>query len=98
MLPTLPLGTLVANLVGGYLIGVAVGSVLQLQLVSAEWRLFIITGFLGSLTTFSTFSVEAVELMSSQRYGWAVLHVVSHLAGSLVMTVLGICTVRWLAA
>lgn len=98
MLPTLPLGTLVANLVGGYLIGVAVESVLQLQLVSAEWRLFIITGFLGSLTTFSTFSIEAVELMSSQRYGWAMLHVGTHLAGSLVMTVLGIATVRWLAA
>jgi CrcB protein len=98
IIPTLPLGTLVANLAGGYLIGVAVESVLQLQLVSAEWRLFIITGFLGSLTTFSTFSIEAVELMSSQRYGWAMLHVGSHLAGSLVMTVLGICTVRWLAA
>jgi CrcB protein len=97
VVPTLPLGTLLANLVGGYLIGIAVESVLQLQLVSAEWRLFIITGFLGSLTTFSTFSIEAVELMSSQRYGWALLHVGSHLAGSLVMTVLGICTVRWLA-
>jgi CrcB protein len=97
-LPTLPLGTLVANLVGGYLIGIAVEMVLQLQLVSAEWRLFIITGFLGSLTTFSTFSIEAVELMAAQRYGWAMLHVGSHLAGSLVMTVLGIYTVRWLAA
>ena len=97
VLPTLPLGTLVANLAGGYLIGVAVELVLQLQLVSAEWRLFIITGFLGSLTTFSTFSIEAVELMSQQRYGWAMLHVGSHLAGSLAMTVLGIYTVRWLA-
>lgn len=98
VLPTLPLGTLVANLAGGYLIGVAVELVLQLQLVSAEWRLFIITGFLGSLTTFSTFSIEAVELMSQQRYGWAMLHVGSHLAGSLAMTVLGIHTVRWIAA
>ena len=98
LLPTLPLGTLLANLAGGYLIGVAVELVLQLQLVSAEWRLFIITGFLGSLTTFSTFSIEAVELMAQQRYGWAMLHVGSHLAGSLAMTVLGIYTVRWLAA
>ena len=98
LVPTLPLGTLLANLVGGYLIGIAVESVLQLQLVSLEWRLFIITGFLGALTTFSTFSIEAVELLSQQRYGWAMLHVSSHLAGSLVMTVLGIYTVRWLAA
>ena len=93
--PNLPLGTLAANLIGGYLVGVAVELVLQLALVSAEWRLFIITGFLGSLTTFSTFSVEAVELLSLQRYGWALLHVGSHLAGSLLATLLGIFTVRW---
>ena len=95
VVPNLPLGTLAANLIGGYLIGVAVELVLQLALVSAEWRLFIITGFLGSLTTFSTFSVEAVELLSLQRYGWALLHVGSHFAGSLLATLLGIFTVRW---
>jgi CrcB protein len=94
VVPNLPLGTLAANLIGGYLIGIAVELVLQLSLVSAEWRLFIITGFLGSLTTFSTFSIEAVELLSMQRYGWAALHIGSHFAGSLVMTVLGIYTVR----
>ncbi len=92
--PNLPLGTLAANLIGGYLVGIAVELVLQLALVSAEWRLFIITGFLGGLTTFSTFSIEATELIAMQRYGWAVLHIGSHLAGSLAMTVLGIYTAR----
>jgi len=94
LVPTLPLGTLAANLIGGYLIGVAVELVVQGALLSAEWRLFIITGFLGGLTTYSTFSAEAVELLQYQHYGWAMLHVGSHLAGSLAMTVLGIYTVR----
>ena len=98
IVPTLPLGTLAANLIGGYLIGIAVECVLQLHLVSAEWRLFIITGFLGGLTTFSTFSAEAVELMAQQRYGWALAHIGSHLAGSLLMTFAGIWTVRWIVA
>jgi len=96
--PNLPLGTLTANLVGGYVVGVAVEFFLQHASMPAEWRLFVITGFLGSLTTFSTFSAEAVELLALQRYGWAMLHVGSHLAGSLVMTVLGLYTVRWLTA
>lgn len=98
VVPSLPLGTLAANLIGGYLIGVAVELVVQLALVSAEWRLFIITGFLGGLTTFSTFSIEAVELVAAQRYGWALLHAGSHLAGSLLMTLFGILTVRWVVA
>lgn len=96
--PNLPLGTLVANLVGSYIVGVAVEFFLQHTSVPAEWRLFVITGFLGSLTTFSTFSAEAVDLLAMQRYGWAMLHIGSHLAGSLAMTVLGLCTVRWLSA
>lgn len=97
VVPNLPLGTLTANLVGGYIVGVAVEFFLQHASVPAEWRLFVITGFLGSLTTFSTFSAEAVELLALQRYGWAMLHVGLHLAGSLVMTVLGLYTVRWLS-
>ena len=97
VVPNLPLGTLTANLVGGYIVGVAVEFFLQHASVPAEWRLFVITGFLGSLTTFSTFSAEAVELLALQRYGWAMLHVGSHLAGSLAMTVLGLYTVRWLS-
>jgi len=97
-LPHLPLGTLAANLIGGYFVGVAVEFFLSHALLPVEWRLFVITGFLGGLTTFSTFSAEAVELLALQRYGWAMLHIGSHLAGSLVMTVLGLYTVRWLSA
>ena len=98
VVPTLPLGTLAANLIGGYLIGAAVEFFLQHALLPAEWRLFVITGFLGGLTTFSTFSAESVQLLSEQQYGWAALHIGSHLAGSLALTALGIYTVRWLAA
>jgi CrcB protein len=98
IVPNLPLGTLASNLIGGYLIGVALEFFLQHLLVPAEWRLFVITGFLGSLTTFSTFSAEAVALLSQHHYGWAMLLIGSHLAGSIAMTVLGLYTVRWLAA
>jgi CrcB protein len=94
VVPTLPLGTLVANLVGGYLIGVAVELFVQHAALAAEFRLFVITGFLGGLTTFSTFSAEAVTLLSRQQYAWAAAHVGSHLVGSIVMTVLGIATVK----
>ena len=97
VLPTLPLGTLAANLMGGYFVGLAVEYFLQHALLPAEWRLFVITGMLGGLTTFSTFSAEAVQLIELQKYGWVLLHAGSHLAGSLVMTVLGLYTVRWLA-
>jgi CrcB protein len=98
VVPNLPLGTLASNLIGGYLIGVAMELFLQHVLVPPEWRLFVITGFLGSLTTFSTFSAEAVTLLSDARYGWAMLLIGSHLAGSIAMTILGLYTVRWLAA
>lgn len=96
--PLLPLGTLTANLVGGYLIGLALGWFLQYPSLPPEYRLFLITGLLGGLTTFSTFSLEAVELLMGEQYGWAALHVTTHLAGSLLLTALGILTVRWLAA
>ena len=96
--PSLPLGTLASNLIGGYLIGVAVEVLTHHSLLSPEWRLFIITGFLGGLTTFSTFSAEAVNLLSREHYEWAVALIASHLAGSLVMTMLGIATVRAIAS
>lgn len=96
LLPTLPMGTLVANLVGGYLVGVAVAWFGEHAGLPAEARLFVITGFLGGLTTFSTFSAEAVTLMSRAQYAWAAAHIGAHLAGSIVMTVLGMLTIKWL--
>ncbi|MBU1214364.1 MAG: fluoride efflux transporter CrcB [Gammaproteobacteria bacterium] len=94
----LPPGTLAANLVGGYLIGVAVAFFMQHPGLSPEWRLFIITGFLGGLTTFSTFSAETVTLLMRGQYAWASGIVAAHLGGSLLMTVLGIQTFKWFNA
>jgi CrcB protein len=96
--PNLPLGTLAANLIGGYLIGVAVEVFSQQGALPVEMRLFVITGFLGGLTTFSSFSAEAVGLLMGSRYAWAILLISSHLVGSIVMTVAGIFTVRSLTA
>jgi len=92
--PNLPYGTLTANLLGGYLIGAAVQYFSQQTSVPVELRLLIITGFLGGLTTFSTSSAEAVGLLMQHRYGWAVALIMSHLAGSILMTILGIVSVR----
>jgi len=96
ILPTLPLGTLAANLVGGYLMGIAMGIISHYASLPAEARLLITTGFLGGLTTFSTFSAEAVTLLSRQQYGWAAAHISTHLLGSLAMTVLGVITINLL--
>ena len=93
----LPAGTLLANLVGGYLIGVAVAWISARPEVSPEWRLFVVTGFLGGLTTFSTFSAESVGMLLRGDYGWAALHASGHLFGSLTMTALGIASYRALA-
>ena len=96
--PGLPLGTLAANLIGGYLVGVAVAYFSNNANLPVEARLFIITGFLGGLTTFSTFSAETVTMLMREQYGWALGTICAHLGGSLVMTVLGIITVKWVAA
>jgi fluoride exporter len=93
-LPGLPLGTLVANLIGGYLIGIAVEWLRIASTLSPEWRLLVITGFLGGLTTFSTFSAESVDLIGHGRFGWALLHASVHLFGSIALTILGVLTVR----
>jgi CrcB protein len=95
--PLLPIGTLVANLVGGYLIGVAVQWLGLRADLPPEVRLLVVTGFLGALTTFSTFSAEAVNLLSRGQFGWALAHSGVHLLGSLLFTYLGIQTVKSLA-
>ena len=94
VLPNLPLGTLLANLAGGYLIGVAVEFFSQSGHLPVEWRLLVITGFLGGMTTFSSFSAEAVGLLESGRYAWASVLIGTHVAGSIVMTVFGMLTFR----
>lgn len=96
LFPTLPLGTLAANLVGGYLVGVAVAFFAQSASLPPEARLFAITGFLGGLTTFSTFSAEVVTLLARAEYLWALGAASVHLLGSLAMTALGMATVHFL--
>lgn len=91
--PTVPLGTLTANLVGGYLIGVAIALFAAHPDLTPEWRLLIITGFLGGLTTFSTFSAEVTTLLQQGRLTWAAGAISLHVCGSLAMTLLGLATV-----
>jgi CrcB protein len=92
--PQLPVGTLTANLIGGYVIGLAVAWFGAHPQLALEWRLLIVTGFLGALTTFSTFSAEAVALLEGGEFGAALLHSGAHLLGSLLMTALGLWSVR----
>lgn len=93
--PTLPLGTLAANLVGGYLMGVALAVLTHLEALPPEVRLLVTTGFLGGLTTFSTFSAEATTLIARQQLGWAAGLVAAHVAGSILATFAGIGTMRF---
>ncbi|CAJ93358.1 fluoride efflux transporter CrcB [Cupriavidus necator] len=95
--PALPYGTLAANLLGGYLVGLAVGFFDTHAGLPPEWRLLAITGFLGGLTTFSTFSSEVVANLIAGDYGWAGLHLLLHLGGSLLLTAFGLWTYRLLA-
>jgi CrcB protein len=94
LVPALPMGTLASNLFGGYLVGVAVAYFGANASLSPEWRLFCITGFLGGLTTFSSFSAENVQLMLDGRFGSALLHAAVHLFGSLLLTAVGIVSYR----
>jgi CrcB protein len=92
LLPLLPPGTLVANLIGAYLIGLAMGWFAQAGSLPPEWKLFIVTGFLGGLTTFSSFSAEVVSLLHSGRPGWAMATMAAHVLGSLALTFAGMAT------
>lgn len=89
---TLPLGTFISNMVGGYFIGIAVAFFGNNPSLSPEWKLFVITGFLGGLTTFSSFSAEVVGLMQRGEMTWALGSALLNLLGSLVLTFLGILT------
>lgn len=96
LLPSIPPGTLTANLVGGYIIGAAVAYFAAVPGLAPEWRLLIITGFCGGLTTFSTFSVEVVTLLQEGRLAWAMGAIAVHVTGSLLMTLLGLASMNWL--
>ncbi|MES2295415.1 MAG: fluoride efflux transporter CrcB [Pseudomonadota bacterium] len=91
------IGTLLANLAGGYMIGVALGFFASHPHLAPEWRLLLITGFLGGLTTFSTFSGEAMMLLERGAYGWALAHSALHLLGSIALCIAGFATWRTLA-
>ena len=93
--PSVPPGTLAANLIGGYIIGVAIAFFAAFSALAPEWRLFVITGFCGGLTTFSTFSSEIVTLLQQGRSLGACGAATLHLAGSVLMTFAGIGTVAW---
>jgi fluoride exporter len=94
----IPWGTLAANLIGGYLIGVAIAVFQSLPQLDPVWRLLLITGFLGGLTTFSSFSAEVVNFLMEERYGLAVSTALLHLLGSLLMTLAGLKTAMFFIA
>jgi len=94
LFPTLPPGTLAANLIGALIMGCMLGVLDQFQALPIAVRLFVMTGFLGGLTTFSTFSAEATTLLLRQQYFWFGTHIAVHLVGSLSMTVLGLTLTR----
>ena len=94
LFPTLPLGTLGANLIGGQLMGFAMELLGRHAVLAPEVRLLVTTGFLGGLTTFSTFSAEVVTLLLRREYFWGSLAIAGHVIGSLVLTIAGLLLVR----
>lgn len=96
VMSSLPLGTLLANLGGGYVIGICVGFFSANPQLSPEWKLLIVTGFLGGLTTFSTFSAEAMDLLQKGEWIWAFAHSALHLIGSIACCFAGFASWRFL--
>ena len=94
----IPWGTLAANLIGGYLIGLCIAAFQAMPQLDPVWRLLLVTGFLGGLTTFSSFSAEVVGFLMSERYALALGTATAHVAGSLLMTILGIKSAAYLIA
>ena len=94
----IPWGTLAANLMGGYLIGVCIAVFHAMPQLDPMWRLLLITGFLGGLTTFSTFSAEVIGFLMAERYALALATATAHVAGSLLMTIIGIKSATYLIA
>jgi len=92
----LPLGTLLVNLAGGYMTGLAVAFFEAHPVLPIEWRLLVITGFLGGLTTFSTFSAESMVLLQHGQYAWFLGHTVLHLCGLFILCIAGFATYRGL--
>lgn len=92
LFPPLPMGTLAANLIAGYVIGAAIAFFAKYPDIPVEWRLFVITGLMGGLSTFSTFSAEVTSHIQQGRLGWAAAEIAIHVCGSVIMTVLGILT------
>lgn len=95
--PLLPMGTLAVNLVGGFIMGLAFGFFNDMPQLAPQWRLFVMTGFLGGLTTFSTYSAEAMLLLQRGDYGWAFAHAALHLVGSIACCIAGLAAYRALA-
>lgn len=96
LFPALPLGTLASNLIAGYLIGIAIAYFGRHADLAPEWRLFVITGLMGGLSTFSTFSAEITAHLQAGRIGWAIGEMAIHLAGSVLMTLAGLASLAWL--
>lgn len=96
--PAIPPGTLAANIIGGYIVGFAIAFFASRPDIAPEWRLLIITGFCGGLTTFSTFSAEVVMLIQQGEISKMAIAITLHLAGSLAATILGIASWTWMTA